>query len=100
MATLYHPYQAGGAHGHDPETLLMALEEECPEERFPSFATFDFQTDFNSLDVKLCLEIMKTCKIPPAVLNLLENQWCHQTRWITYAGHVAKRPLHAPQGLP
>ncbi|CAE7276521.1 unnamed protein product [Symbiodinium sp. CCMP2592] len=100
LARALQPWQAGGSKGVDPEVLLLATEVDFPGETYSHGVALDDRKAFDSLDYPLAIIGLRAMGVPSTVLDLLENQWKRQVRWVTFAGVVCPEPLELCAGLP
>ena len=93
-------HQCGGVVGPDASTLVTAFQLEFPESEWAHCAFLDYAKAFDSTDVSLCLGLLSRIGTPPAVVNLLRDQWGSHARWVAFAGAVHESPLLHCKGLP
>ena len=89
-----------GPGGHDAETLLCALEVECPPHEYPVGAALDYAKAFDSVDSSLAISVFQRLGVPPQITQLLQDQWSSHERWPCFGGATSQCSIQGCEGLP
>lgn len=89
-----------GCNGLAAQDLLLTMENKYQAQDWPYAMALDLQKAFDTTDWTVCLKLLKHAGLQAPILKLLQDQWDHHERWLSYRGAIDPAPLKNTAGLP
>ena len=92
--------EQAGCNGLAAQDLLLTMENKYQAQDWPYAMALDLQKAFDTTDWTVCLKLLKHAGLQAPILKLLQDQWDHHERWLSYRGAIDPAPLKNTAGLP